>query len=227
MAKISKSKLLKLSPSDIGKLKAPELRELLRGARQLFQSQSKTFEKYEQKVYSHSYEKMREYYRERGREVYETKGGIESYTTAPERMNKMTMNQMRSEVFRLQEFFDSKTSTVPGTRQVTSDMAKRIFGKNSSGRAKQNLSVDEWRQFWDIYEEYKNQRPHDTSEQSTLVQQTLGQIVIDSLKLNGVVPAFGQSVLDELGDAVANRRQWEMDVDYGGSDPVFTGNRPY
>ena len=109
MAKISKSKLLNLSPSQIGKLKAPELRELLRGARQLFQSQSKTFEKYENKVYSHSYEKMREYYREHGREVYETKGGIESYTTVPERMNKMSMNQMRSEIFRLQEFFDSKT----------------------------------------------------------------------------------------------------------------------
>ena len=227
MAKVTKSKLLNLTPSQIGRLKAPELRELLRGARQLFQSQSKTFEKYNQKVYSHSYEKMREYYRDHGREVYEVKGGIESYTTAPERMNKMSMNQMRSEVFRLQEFFNAKTSTVPGTRQVTSDMAKRIFGKNSKGRAKQNLSVDEWRQFWAIYEEYKSQRPQDTSEQSTLVQQALGQIVIDSLKLRGVPPDFGQAILDELGDAVANRRQWEMDVDYGGSDPVFTGNRPY
>lgn len=226
MAKVTKSKLIKLTPSEIGKLKAPELRELLRGARQLFQAQSSTFNKYKGKIYSHSYEKMRDYYRDNGREKYEVKGGIEQYTTVPERMNKMSMNQMRSEVFRLQEFFNAKTSTVPGTRQVTSDMAKRIFGENSRGRAKQNLSVDEWREFWAIYEEYKNQRPQDTADQSTVVQQALGQIVIDSLKLRGVTPVFGQSTLDELRDAVEKKRQWEMDVDYGGSDPVFTGNRP-
>ena len=170
---------------------------------------------------------MREYYRDTGREKYEIKGGIEYYKTVPERINKMNMNQMRSELFRLQEFFDSKTSTVPGTRKVTSDMAKRIFGENARGKAKNNLSVDQWRQFWDIYEEYKNQRPQDTSEQSTVVQQALGQIVIESLKFRGVAPTFGQAVLDELGDLVANMRPSEMDVSYGGSEPTFTGTRPY
>lgn len=230
MAKLTKSKFLKLNPSDIGKLKAPELRELLRGARQLFSQQSKVFEKYSDKVYSHSYEKMREYYQDHGREKVEIKGGIEFYSTVPERMNKMSMNQMRMEVFRLQNFFEAKTSTVPGARQVTSDVAKRIFGENSRGRAKGNFSVDEWRGFWDIYDEYKNQRPEDVITQSTVVQQALGQIVIDSLKLWGVPPDFGQSVIDELRDAVAARRSkinYEMEnVSYDG-EPVFTGKRPY
>ena len=229
MARITKSKLLKLTPSEIGKMKSPELRELLRGARNLFNQQSKTFEKYSEKIYSHSYEKMREYYRDHGREKVEVKGGVESYSTVPERMNKMNINQMRSEVFRLQEFFDSKTSTVPGTRQVTSDMAKRIFGETKSGRPKKNLSVDEWRDFWSIYDEYKRQRPADTITQSNVVQQILGQMIVDSLKTRGLSLYFGQPVIDELRDLVEDRRKrenWEMDVNYEGTGSVFTGNRP-
>lgn len=229
MARVTKKSFLKLTPSEIGKMKSPELRELLRGARNLFSQQSKTFEKYGDRIYSHSYEKMREYYQDHGREKVEIKGGVESHSTVPERMNKMNMNQMRSEVFRLQEFFDSKTSTVPGTRQVTSYMAKRIFGETKSGRPNKNLSVDEWREYWSLYEEYKKQRPADTSTQSNVVQQMLGQIMIDSLKTRGISPTFGQSTLDELRDLVADRgrrENWEMDVSYEGSGSVFTGSRP-
>lgn len=229
MARVTKKSFLKLTPAEIGKMKAPELRELLRGARNLFSQQSKTFEKYSDKIYSHSYEKMREYYRDHGREKVEVKGGVEFYSTVPERMNKMNLNQMRNEVFRLQEFFDSKTSTVPGTRQVTSDMAKRIFGETKSGRAKQTLSVDQWRDFWSIYEEYKKQRPADVLSQSNVVQQLLGQMMVDSLKERGLSLYFGQPVIDELRDLIEDRRKrenWEMDVSYEGTGSVFTGNRP-
>ena len=225
MAKLSKRKLLNLSPSDIGRMKTPELRKILQGARQLFNSQSRTFEKYNEKVYSHSFEKMREYYREHGREKYEFKGGIEFYSTVPENMSHMTMNQMRGEIFRLQEFFDSKTSTVPGAKKVTSDMAKRIFGETKRGKPQSNLSVDEWREFWSIYDEYKKQRPSDVQEQSNIVQQALGQMVLQSLGL-GTMPAFGQATLDELKDKVNKRRDWEM-VENDEGSTVFSGTRPY
>ena len=225
MAKLSKRKLLNLSPSDIGRMKTPELRKILQGARQLFNSQSRTFEKYNEKVYSHSFEKMREYYREHGREKDELKGGIEFYSTVPENMSHMTMNQMRGEIFRLQEFFDSKTSTVPGAKKVTSDMAKRIFGETKRGKPQSNLSVDEWREFWSIYDEYKKQRPSDVQEQSNIVQQALGQMVLQSLGL-GTMPAFGQATLDELKDKVNKRRDWEM-VENDEGSTVFSGTRPY
>lgn len=228
--KVTKRSLLKITPSEIGKMKAPELRELLRGARSLFSQQAEVFEKYSDRIYSHSYELMRKYYRDRGREKMEIKDGMELYSTVPERMNKMSLNQMRSEVFRLQEFFDAKTSTVPGTRQVTSDMAKRIFGETKSGRPKKNLSVDEWREYWDIYDEYKNQRPADVLSQSNIVQQMLGQMFVNSLKELGISPAFGQSSLKELRDLVENRgkrENWEMtDVEDEWTKPVFTGLRP-
>lgn len=225
MGRITKQKLLKFDPSEIGRMKAPELRKILQGARQLFNAQSKTFERYSEKVYSHSYEKMRDYYLEHGREKYEVKGGIEFYSTVPENMSHMTLNQMRGEIFRLQEFFDSKTATVPGARKVTSDMAKRIFGETKRGRPEQNLSVDEWREFWSIYDEYKKQRPSDVQEQSNIVQQALGQMVLQSLGL-GHMPAFGQSTLDELKDKVNKRRDWEM-VENDEGTTVFSGTRPY
>lgn len=225
MAKITKKKFVNLSPAEIGKMKAPELRKILQGARQLFNAQSKMFEKYEQKIYSHSYEKMREYYRYNGREKYEVKGGIEFYSTLPENMSRMTLNEMRGEIFRLQEFFDSKTSTVPGAKKVTSDMAKRIFGETKRGRPEANLSVDEWRQFWSIYDEYKKQRPSDVQEQSNVVQQALGQMMLQYLGL-GTMPVFGQSTLDELRDKVNKRRDWEM-VENDEGSTVFSGTRPY
>lgn len=224
--KLTKRKLLNLSPSEIGKMKSSELRSLLRGARQLWNSQSSTFERYSEKVYSPSYDKMREYYLEHGREKEIVRDGIEFYQMVPENMSHMSFNQMRQEVFRLQEFFDSKTSTVPGARKVTSDMAKRIFDVTNSGRPKANLSVDEWRQFWSLYEEYKRQRPSDTQEQSNLVQQALGQMVLQDLDLSGRMPIFGQSALDELKDRVSKRRSVEMN-NYDGGGTVYSGKRPY
>lgn len=223
--RVTKKKLLNLTPSEIGKMKSPELRSLLRGARQLWNSQSSTFEKYSQKVYSPAYDKMQDYYLYHGREKEVTRGGIEFHEIVPENMSHMTLNEMRQEVFRLQEFFDSKTSTVPGARKVTSDMAKRIFGEKR-GRPAANLSVDEWRQFWSLYEEYKKQKPSDTQEQSNLVQQALGQMVLQDLDLSGKMPRFGQPALDELKDRVSKRRSVEMN-NYDGGGTVYSGKRPY
>ena len=216
-------------PSEIGKLKAPELRKLLQGARQLFQAQSEKFGKYDSKVYSHSYQKMQDYYKEHGREKIAYEKGMEVYQTVPENMSHMTLNQMRGELFRLQEFYQAKTSTVPGAIKVQSDMAKRIFGENSRGRANKNLNPDEWREFWDIYEEYENQTPADILAQSNVVQQMLGEIVLESLDL-GHMPAFGQAVLDELRDRVEKRASKSFEnknVKDGYGDPVYTGTRPY
>lgn len=209
MARITKSKLLKLTPSEIGKMKSPELRELLRGVRNLFTQQEKTFKRYEKSVFSPALEKMRDFYEDRGK-------------NAPSRMN---MNQMRNEVFKLQEFFDADTSTVPGARRVQAEQDRRIFGTDSRGRAKNRMTVEERTNFWTVFEEYKKMRPADVLEQSNIVQQAIGQILIENDKID-----FNMETLQKLIDKVEGQRQrfnWEMDVDYEGSGSVFTGNRPY
>ena len=208
MAKITKRSFLKLDPSQIGKMKSPELRELLRGARNLFNQQEKTFKRYEKSVFSPALDKMRDFYEDRGK-------------NAPSRMN---MNQMRNEVFKLQEFFDADTSTVPGARRVQAEQDRRIFGTDSRGRAKNRMTVEERTNFWTVFEEYKKMRPADVLEQSNIVQQAIGQILIENDKID-----FNMETLQKLMDKVEGQRQrfnWEMDVSYEGTGSVFTGNRP-
>lgn len=206
--KITKRSFLKLDPSQIGKLKAPELRELLRGVRNLFTQQEKTFKRYAKTVFSPAMEKMRDFYEDRGK-------------NAPSRMN---MNQMRNEVFKLQEFFESDTSTVPGARRVQAEQDRRIFGTDSRGRAKNRMTVEERTDFWKVFEEYKKMRPADVLEQSNIVQQAIGQILVENDKID-----FNMETFQKLMDKVEGQRQrfnWEMDVSYEGTGSVFTGNRP-
>ena len=208
MARITKRSFLKLDPSQIGKLKAPELRELLRGVRNLFTQQEKTFKRYEKTVFSPAMEKMKDFYEDRGK-------------NAPSRMN---MNQMRNEVFKLQQFFEAETSTVPGARRVQAEQDRRIFGTDPRGRAKNRMTVEERTDFWKVFEEYKKMRPADVLEQSNIVQQAIGQILIENDKID-----FNMETLQKVMDKVEGQRQrfnWEMDVDYEGSGSVFTGSRP-
>lgn len=208
MARITKRSFLKLDPSQIGKLKAPELRELLRGVRNLFTQQEKTFKRYEKTVFSPAMEKMKDFYEDRGK-------------NAPSRMNT---NQMRNEVFKLQEFFEAETSTVPGARRVQAEQDRRIFGTDSRGRAKNRMTVEERTDFWKVFEEYKKMRPADVLEQSNIVQQAIGQILIENDKID-----FNMETLQKVMDKVEGQRQrfnWEMDVNYEGSGSVFTGSRP-
>lgn len=207
MARITKRSFLKLDPSQIGKLKAPELRELLRGVRNLFTQQEKTFKRYEKTVFSPAMEKMKDFYEDRGK-------------NAPSRMN---MNQMRNEVFKLQEFFEAETSTVPGARRVQAEQDRRIFGTDPRGRAKNRMTVEERTDFWKVFEEYKKMRPADVLEQSNIVQQAIGQILIENDKID-----FNMETLQKVMDKVEGQRQrfnWEMDVSYEGTGSVFTGNR--
>lgn len=208
MAGITKRSFLKLDPSQIGKMKAPELRELLRGVRNLFTQQEKTFKRYEKTVFSPAMEKTKDFYEDRGK-------------NSPSRMN---MNQMRNEVFKLQEFFEAETSTVPGARRVQAEQDRRIFGTDSRGRAKNRMTVEERTNFWTVFEEYKKMRPADVLEQSNIVQQAIGQILIENDKID-----FNMETLQKLIDKVEGQRQrfnWEMDVSYEGTGSVFTGNRP-
>lgn len=208
MARITKRSFLKLDPSQIGKLKAPELRELLRGVRNLFTQQEKTFKRYEKTVFSPAMEKMKDFYDDRGK-------------NAPSRMN---MNQMRNEVFKLQEFFEAETSTVPGARRVQAEQDRRIFGTDSRGRAKNRMTVEERTDFWKVFEEYKKMRPADVLEQSNIVQQAIGQILIENDRID-----FNMETLQKVMNRVEGQRQrfnWEMDVSYEGTGSVFTGNRP-
>lgn len=212
MAKLTKRRFLNLDPSQIGKMKVPELRELIRGARNLFLQQEKVFERNKEKVYSPALDKMRDFYEDRGKK-------------APSKMN---MNQMRGEAFRLQEFFQADTSTVPGARKVLRDQSIRIFGTDSRGRPRYTPTVEQWTKIWKLFSEYKNLRPADVLEQSNIVQQAVGSVVIDAYKQGHDID-LSSAALQQIEERLNEERQrlnWEMDVDYGDSG-VSSIKRPY
>lgn len=61
--------------------------------------------------------------------------------------SKMTMPELRATVFEMEKFMESKTSTVSGMKS-----AKRTFEK----RFDRVFTWDEYRLFWDMYENFKD-----------------------------------------------------------------------
>jgi len=217
MAKLTKKSFQRLDPSAIGRLKAPELRELLRGARQLFSAQEKTFKKYEKSVFSPALDKMQGYYEDNGMQS----------------VSRMRVAKMRNEIFRLQEFFDSQSSTVPGARKIAIEQDKRIFGSNEKGKPAQRMTLEQRTNFWAAYQEFVSMQKESYVRNmgSNTIQQYLGQMVIEASKRSGRDYGFGSATdYAELRRRLEEEKaeeDWEMnDYEYGDSD-IFSGKRPY
>lgn len=212
MPRFNKKKFSNLEASDIGKMKAPELRELLRGARMNFRSQQETFKKYESSVWSPALEKMEAYY--------------EGTTQRP--ISKMTRNQMLGEVMHLQEFYKARTSTVPGARKVMIEQDQRIFGINEkTGKPAKRMSVEERTRMWRNYTKFIATHPNIVNlleGGSDRVQQYFGQWVKDNkgeMSTLDMEEAFN----DLMNEYMTEDWEWE---DYEDADSdVFSGTRPY
>lgn len=212
MAKFNKKKFTNLDASDIGKMKSPDLRKLLRGARMNFRSQQETFKKYESSVWSPALEKMEAYY--------------EGATKRP--ISKMTRNQMLGEVMHLQEFFKARTSTVPGARKVMIEQDARIFGINEkTGKPTQRLSVEERTRMWRNHKKFVATHPNIVNlleGGSDRVQQYFGQWV------KGTEGEMSTLDMEEaFNDLMAEymNQDWEWDEDEYEDPDVFSGTRPY
>lgn len=211
MARLTKKKLLSLEPSQIGKLKAPELRELLRGARNLYTAQEKKFKKYENSVFSPALDKMQNFYDDGGKQ----------------NVSRMRVSKMRNEIFRLQEFFDSDTSTIPGARKVAIEQDKRIFGETDAGKPQKRMTLEQRTNFWSLYKEFTSleSESYVRNMGSNTIQQFLGQMVIESKKFDGDLE-MDRGTFNELKRRLEERQEqeeWEMsNYEYGDSE-VFSG----
>ena len=215
--RLTKTYVRNLSPAEIGKMQAPELRELLRGMRNLFTQQDKIFQKYEEKIFSPARQSMKEYYNKSGK---------------PDTVD-MSINQMRSEAFKLQDFFQQKTSTLPGARAVEIAEDKRLFGEDKRGRAKYRMNVKERTSMWALVEEYKRLNKAEMFE-SDIIQQAVASMVIDASKnrsyngreINLEINALNmEEITRRIG--ILREQNWENEA-YADSDyDVFSGTRPY
>lgn len=169
--KITYSRLKSMSETEISKLSTKDgsAQEMLRQFREKFRYREKAFNRAGKNVYSPALEKMEDYYDRNGER-------------SPE---KMTVHQIRSELFHIQEFFKSKTGDVKGAREVMREQDIRIFGENSRGNPAKRMTIEERTKFWSVYEEflstYKNAEAVYGSEK---IQQYLGSLTIGNRKVS-------------------------------------------
>lgn len=159
--KLTKKSFVKMTASEIGKMTVKnQLRPMLKQARALYEKQKKIFLSHPN-TYSYAFDKMEEYYEDRG--------------IRP--IGKMGKAQLQGEFFRLQEFFSSKGSTLPGARSISAEANKRIFGVDKSGRAKFRMTYEQSVDFWSAYNEFKNLEKEGYVKWATsdIIQQVLGE----------------------------------------------------
>ncbi len=222
MARLTKKSFLNLTPSEIGKMKNPELRAVLRGMRQLYTQQEKMLNRYSEQVYSHAHELMKDYYKENGTKA----------------VSRMKQSELRGEVFRLQEFFEAQSSTVPGARKIAIEQDRRIFGTTGARKTpKRRMTVEERRNFWDAYDEYKNlhSETYVRNMGSNTIQQVLAEMAVEKSDFGDDFSEpdehwFTAEFLADLDRQVQERKkkdEWESANYDNFSGNVHSGKRPY
>lgn len=165
MAKITYSRLKNMSVDEISSLSTKDgsAQEMLRQFREKFRYRQKAFDRAGKNVYSPALQKMQEYYDRNGVQAVET----------------MNVWRIRSELFHIQEFFNTKTGDVKGAREVMRDQDSRIFGTNERGTPLKRMTREERDTFWSVYEEFLNTfKNAEAKYGSDRIQQYLGDITI-------------------------------------------------
>lgn len=217
MPKFLKKSFLAMEPAELGKLKLSEARSLLRQARAAYEKQEKTFSKYKGSVWSPAVEKMQDYYEDTGKNS----------------ISKMRLSKVQNELFRLQDFFGSETSTVPGARRVMLEQDRRIFGTNEkTGKPIKRMSLDQRTDFWAAYNEFVNMEKESYIRNmgSNTIQTFLGQIILEKNKKGDGYSGFDSSDFKELRRRIARdreREEWEMSSYESGDNDVLSGKRSY
>ena len=168
--KITYSQLKNMSATEISKLSQSEAAGLLKQFREKLTYRERAFKRAGSNVYSPALEKVQDYY---------DRNGVQS----PESMN---VNKLRSELFHIQEFFNSKTADVKGAREVMREQDARIFGTSAKGVPLKRMTREERDRFWATYDEFlRTYKNAEAIYGSDKIQQFLGEMTLEGRKQSG------------------------------------------
>lgn len=172
MPRLTYETIRRMTPEAFGKLSKEQTKDLLVQFRKKYQVRAEQLDRWADRVYSYAKDKM---------DIF--------YKNAPNtNIDKMSRNQMQNELFQIQSFFQSQTSSVKGAKAVAKAQDVRIFGATPSGRPKATMDVETRKKFWKLYDEYTNQNPtSETAFHSGKIQQYLGNIASDESLLDSMV----------------------------------------
>lgn len=170
MAKITYAKLKSMSATEISKLSQSEAASLLEQFREKLHYRENAFKRAGVNVYSPALEKIHDYY---------DRNGVQSPKT-------MNVNKIRSELFHIQEFFNSKTGDVKGAREVMREQDARIFGASAKGVPLKRMTREERDRYWATYDEFlRTYKNAEAIYGSDKIQQYLGEMTIEGRKQEG------------------------------------------
>ena len=209
--KITYKELKTKSAVEISKLNKQQAAEMLKQFREKFRFREKAFQRAGKNVYSPALEKMDEYYQ---------RNGVQS----PETMN---VNKIRSELFHIQEFFNSDTADVKGARKVMREQDARIFGTNERGTPKYRMTIEERTKFWETYNEFVNTfKNYESIYGSDRIQQFLGEITASGRKEKGIFKKGEIGLMQTMSKLQKKLKEDAQGEDWRASRNVLTGRWP-
>lgn len=90
-------------------------------------------------------------------------------------------NTLIQELASYKSFFDSRSSTLEGIREINREQDARIFGLNEFGQIKGTLTTDERKAYWALYSEFERSHGADIERQSS---KRIQQVVADFMAIN-------------------------------------------
>lgn len=163
MKRFTIKNLINLTPADLVKMDEKSVKDTLSKARKKFDRRQKSFYSARNKnVFSPALDSVEKYYEDVPRKNLDT----------------MNRNQALSELFKIQDFFSSKTSSVKEARKANRIEDERLFGKGKTGRPRRRLNRVERADFWMFYEEYnKIYKTDEYRYGSSRIQMVLGNMI--------------------------------------------------
>lgn len=205
MPKVTYNYIRKLDIASLGKMSKKEVVQLLNQVRHKFNIRQGQLEKVKKNVYSPALEKMEEYYEKNG--------------ATP--VSKISRNKAINEIARIQEFFNAKTSSVKGAREVMRQQDIRIYGKNELGNPVHRMTVEKRAKYWSVYDEflstYKNAEAIFGSDK---IQQFLGERVTKK-KAKFIKDGISADELQAIFDNLTANLEDEEDGQFRGN--VYSG----
>ena len=210
--------LINMTTSDIKSLKASEAKKMVKAARdaiaeatqKLYKASYTKSGKLSPTFYSSAYENLTEW----------TGEHFKMRAIAPSRLKRV---DAVSELQAYKKFFDAKSSTVKGAREIMRQQDARIFGADASGKPLQRMTRKQRENFWSLYDEFMT---GDTTAEFAYrnygsLQQEIGKIVKERKK----DPETGKFKSFDLGEAMEELRRRLGDEQYDtSSNDIFTGD---
>lgn len=204
MARFTLPRIKKMTPQDIGELlkDKKEAQNFLRSARKAVEKRIEQFSKPGSHTWSPAVEKISDY--------------------SQKQISRMKKTEIGAELARIQDFFNSKTSTVKGAREVAREQDAAIFGVDSTGKPNRRMTYQQRTKFWEAYDKFQETYAITAALLgSSRFQEVLGQM--SSVWASKNVDEIGADALQRIEDFIQDNELNTQTIRWGDNNAIYSG----